>query len=351
MGKQLRILIVRVGAMGDVLHAMPAVAALRNALPTSFIGWAIEPRWAPLLASSDARMPLVDHVHSVETGLWKRRPGSVATLRSLATLSSQLREARYDIVVDLQGSVRSATIGRVAGGRRFLGSETPRERPAAMFYSEHIKLRQAHVIDQACELLSAAIGQSLTAAPVILPVYAEAELWCDTLLHTASQGRKEGPVLVAPTAGWGAKAWGVERYAALAQHLQSEGYAVLVNDVPGFPSQEAEAIRQGSGATIVPSTVAQMIALARRAALVIGGDTGIVHLAAALSRPTLALFGPTDPARTGPFFPGANVSVIRNPDSAVDHRRYTETEAGLAKVRVEEVFAAAMALLNKPAGV
>lgn len=345
MHKHLRILIVRVGAMGDVLHAMPALAALRDALPSAFIGWAVEPRWAPLLASSDGGMPLVDRIHLVETGLWKRRPASIDTVRSIVALSEEMREQRYDLVVDLQGSIRSAVIGKVAGARRFAGPAAPRERAGAMLYSEHMLLSAPHVIEQACELLAAAIGQPLAAAPVILPVDGDAELWCNHLLQTLSHEQKNF-VLIAPTAGWGAKAWGVERYAALALQLQEEGYAVLVNDVPGLPSQQAEAIRQASGATIVPSTVAEMIALSRRASLVIGGDTGIVHLAAALGRPTLALFGPTDPARTGPFFPDANVSVLRNPDSVVDHRRFAETEAGLARVRVEEVCAEALALLT-----
>jgi heptosyltransferase-1 len=89
-----------------------------------------------------------------------------------------------------------------------------------------------------------------------------------------------------------------------------------------------------------------MIALTRRAALVIGGDTGPVHLAAALGRPTVALFGPTDPDRNGPAFVGARVTVLRDAASVTSHKRTTETEAGLARIRVEEVLAAALAMLE-----
>ena len=338
----LRVLIVRVGAMGDVLHGMPAVAGLRAALPGAVIGWAIEPRWAPLLRSPAGEMPLIDRVHLVNTREWKKRAASIATTRAILALRRELRAERYDVCVDLQGSIRSAAIGWMAGAKRFVGPEEPRERQARWLYGERAPVAEANVIGQAAELVSAAVGAEMTPARVTLPVDAEAELWANRV--------GSGFVLLAPTAGWGAKEWGAARYGLLASGLLADGYRVLVNAAPGSRSPVAEEVTRASGAEIVRSDLPQMIALTRRAGLVIGGDTGPVHLAAALGRPAVALFGPTDPTRNGPAFPGAKVEILRNPASVTSLKRGAQTEAGLEKVRVEEVLAAALAMLQGKQG-
>lgn len=119
--------------MGDVLHGMPAVAALRAALPEAYIGWAIEPRWSPLLyaqserAAWQANLPLVDCVHLAETKIWSQRPFSIRTARSVKALRHSLRVERYDIAIDLQGSIRSAVIAHMSGASHRTGSATPCE--------------------------------------------------------------------------------------------------------------------------------------------------------------------------------------------------------------------------------
>jgi heptosyltransferase-1 len=340
--KQLRVLIVRVGAMGDVLHGLPAVAALRKALPDCFIGWAIEPRWRPLLQAENAtargrEMPIVDLVHLARTREWKERPFSIATLRQIAALRREMRDEHYDICVDLQGSIRSAVIGRMSGAPRFTGPREPRERQAGLLYRERVDVRAANVIDQACELLSAGIGFELTPASVTLPVDIEAEVWADYLLHQT----KSPTALIVPTAGWGAKEWGVASHSKLAADLSRAGMKILVN-ASATNEDAAREIAKSGGGIAAATSLPQLIALTRRVSLVIGGDTGPVHLAAALGRPVVALFGPTDPARNGPYFPGANVQILRDPTSRTDHKRHAATEAGLAKITVEDVTAAAL---------
>ena len=346
--RPLRVLSVRVGAMCAVLHGLPAVTALRYALPECFVGWAIEPRWSALLAMEGARgrgreMPVVDRVHLVRTRDWKRRPFSAETLRGVAALRGELRAARYDVCVDLQGSIRSGGIGWMAEARRYVGASAPREGPAALFYGERVEVEARHVIAGACELVGAGVGARLAPAAVELPRDAEADRWCERILR--DERAEERFVLLCPGAGWGAKQWPAARYAELARRLGAAGWRVLVNG-GSAEGEGVEAITEGSGARAVRCDVGQLIALSRRASLVVGGDTGPVHLAAALGRPVVALFGPTDPDRNGPEFPGSTVKVLRHASSRSDYRRHARAEAGLSRMEVDEVLTAALGFLE-----
>jgi heptosyltransferase-1 len=353
MSEKLRILIVRVGAMGDVLHAMPAVAALRAAVPDAEIGWAIEPKWAPLLrASKDAlplspAMPLVDRVHLVPTKEWSKKPFSRATLRSVLALRRELREQHYDIAIDLQGSIRSAVIARMSAARRVVGSATTRESQARWLYSQSVGLQRAHVVEQAAEIVSAVLGTAIQCTTASLPIDPAAEQWCDALL----MGRPAGPLVVlAPTAGWGAKEWPAARYGAVAKALAAHGCTVLVNASPvGVDAVANLVVADSSGAAnAVPCTLPQLTALLRQASLLIAGDSGPLHLAAALGVSVVSIFGPTDPVRTGPW--GSPSRVLRHATSITDHRRHREPEAGMLQIGVDEVVEAAESLLSPARG-
>ena len=151
-------------------------------------------------------------------------------------------------------------------------------------------------------------------------------------------------MLINPGAGWGAKRWPVERYAAVAQGLIDRGLRVLVNAGPG-EEPLAEAISQATTGAATPLTCSleQLIALSRRVALVIAGDTGPLHLACALARPVVGIYGPTDPSRNGPF--GTRFKVLRSPESRRDHARHAAPEAGLLTIQPEDVLRAADELL------
>lgn len=343
-GSRSRVLIVRMGAMGDVLHAMPAVAALRERCPNALIEWVIEPRWLPLLRANGATargdaMPLVDRTYLAPAKEWKRRPLSLATLKSIATLRREMRAERFDLCVDMQGLIRTAVVGKMAGATRFVGRAQPREAPARWWYGQRVAVTAPHVIEQGCELLGAAVGETLRPATVRLPLDEGAEV---------SLARKLGGdapfVLLAPTAGWGAKEWPAARYGAVAAEMARAGFRVLVN---ASSNQDATALAvvdaSGGAAEAMPCTLAELIVLVRRAALVIAGDTGPLHLAAALGRPVVGLYGPTDPARTGPY--GTRSRVLRHALSETDHSRHSSTEAGLMLITVDEVVEAARELL------
>lgn len=347
-----RVLIVRIGAMGDVLHAMPAVTALREAHPEWEIGWVVEPRWLPLLraGSSSPRgsgMPLVDRVYLAATREWKRRPFSGETLADIRSLARELREGRFDLCVDMQGSIRSAVIGRLAGAKRFVGPAEPREREARWLYDERVGTTTRHVIEQGCELLGTAIGERLSSAKVMLPVDEMAEREVDSLLERVVGGRRF--CLIAPSAGWGAKEWPTERYGLVAGALADAGFAVLVNAGSAEDARASAVVEaSGSRSVAVAGSMAQLIALVRRASLVVAGDTGPLHLAAALQRPVVAIFGPTDPARNGPY--GTVARVLRSSSSQTDHSRHAAPEMGMLEIKAGDVVGAAMELLKAEQG-
>lgn len=353
---QLRALIVRVGAMGDVLHALPAIAALRRARPDAYLGWVIDPRWLPLLASTadeggvvavgrrSARMPLVDRCFLADTSLWKQQTFSAKTIADLRQIARNLRADRFPTCVDMQGSLRSAGIGKLSGAARLVGSATPRERPARFFYTERLPTPSVHVVVQGCELLGEALDLRLTPAPVDLPHDPEAELWANMLL-----GSHDRPVLLAPAAGWGAKQWPPDRFAAVAQALAHAGHRVLVNAASPHDQVALHVVAGSIGkARMVACSLPQLIALVRRSRLVIAGDTGPLHLAAALGIPVVGLYGPTDPARTGPWTNCGitHARVLRDPASVTDHKRHPTTEAGLLNIEADRVIDAAQELLS-----
>ncbi len=338
--------------MGDVLHAMPAVAALRARHPDWFIGWGIEPRWSDLLQIAGdfddlsqavgpaATKALVDRWYSVRAGAWKRRPLAGETLSEVDVLRQVLKGERFDVCVDMQGAVKSAVVGRMAGASMFVGAEEPREKLARWMYKMRVPVTAAHVVEQGCELLGEAVGETLKPAKVTLPMHAEDELWADGVV-----GRQR-MCLIAPTAGWGAKEWPAERFGAVAAELGSVGIRVLVNASVGNDgvAQQVVAASRGS-AEAAPCSLGQLIALTRRAAVVIAGDTGPLHLAAALERPVVGIFGPTSPRRNGPY--GTRARVLRDAESVTSHKRVTEADAGMLKISVEDVVAAAWEMLRE----
>jgi len=337
--------------MGDILHGMPAITALRQMFAQAEIGWVVEPHWAPLLETSataiphSAERPLVDQVHFAETRAWSRHPASMATLQSIVRLRRELRNRRYEIAIDLQGSIRSAIIAKLSGAKQIVGPAEPREKQASWMYGTKVAVRAEHVIEQGCEIASALVDVQLSPAQVSLPVDPDAERWADAQIDMQAKDRT---VLLAPSAGWGAKQWPAERYGELALRLGRNGYSVLVNAVHEQDSLAAVVVRTSEGAAKpVVANIAQLIALTRRMRLVVAGDTGPLHLAAALQAPVVGIFGPTDPARNGPY--GTRSRVLRDAGSVRDHRRHAAPEAGLLRISVDQVETAALELLENKA--
>jgi heptosyltransferase-1 len=337
--------------MGDILHALPAVTALRIAHPEWIIDWVVEPTWRALLSGEgstarDSRaerpmQPLVDRLHIAASKKWRKHPLAAETRSEISALRRSLKSEHYDAILDLQGALRSAVIGRMATTRRFIGESNPRERAARWLFTERIDTHAAHVIEQDIELASAIAGDDLTPVQPRLPFDPAAEAWAEERLSSSAGS----PVaLINPGAGWGAKRWPAERYADVARALLNRGFRVLVNAGPGEVSL-ADTIFQktGGGATPLLASVDQLIAITRQVSLVIAGDTGPLHLACALGRPVVGIYGPTDPSRNGPY--GTRFKVLRSPDSRRDHTRHEAPEAGLLTITPEDVLRAVDELL------
>ena len=331
----MRVLIVRVGAMGDVVHALPAVAALRLAQPEWEIDWTVDPRWAPLLVDDEGRGPLVAEAQLAQTKLWSAKPLSRATLGSVLELRGELRKAKYDLVVDMQGTLRSSVIGRMAGAKKFVGYSDPRESAAAMLYRRKVRRSGVHVVEQGANLLGAACGLALEPAEVPLPRTGWAEQWAE---HEAV--RQRPMCVLAAGGGWKAKQWPIAKYGALARELSAKGYDVVVNAPRADDDLAARVLGAAAGAArSVVCNVAGLIALLRRTDLLIGGDSGPMHVAAALAVPVIALFGPTSPERNGPWGPGAKI-VLRDASAVTSYKRGDTIDPSLEKISVEQVLRA-----------
>jgi heptosyltransferase-1 len=342
-----RILIVRLGAMGDVLHALPAVGALRRALPAAQIGWIIEPRWAELLcAPGEARTaprsplkPLVDVVYEVDTRAL-RSPSGWEWKQAAKTLR-RIRAAKYEVAIDFQGSMKSGLLAALSGAREVIGFAKTREAPAAMFYKRALTVSAKHVIEQNLELV-AAVAENIAPAPSELPQDRGADAWCQ--LELRKRGRFDY-ALLSPGVGWGAKRWPAERYGEVAKRLTADGLAAFINTGPGEAklAREVEAA-SGGAAVSVPCTLGLLIALTRRAKLFIGGDSGPLHLAAALGIPVVALFGPTDPERNGPY--ATRSAVLRSAESRTSYSHVATEDPGLTAITVDQVVETARKLLK-----
>lgn len=345
-----KLLILRLGSMGDILHALPGAAALRRAFPSATIGWAVEQRWSELLCTRGAEnaaagapeKPLVDRLHFINTVAWRKAPFSDQMWKQAWPAMRALRAARYQLAVDFQGAWKSAGLALWSAAPERIGLDRPRERPAAMFYTRRVLTTSPHVVDQGIELATAASGQKPGPPCFPLPCSATSRTWCDDELRR--RGLQDF-ALLSPGGGWGAKLWPPENYGEAAAALAREGLPSLINFGPREEAL-ACAVEQASGGAAQPlcCSLGELIALTSRARLFIGGDSGPMHLAAALGVPVVAIFGPTDPARNGPY--GTHSIVLRHAGSATSYTHHDRPDDALRSIPAAEVLRAALRLLE-----
>jgi heptosyltransferase-1 len=338
--------------MGDIIHTLPAVTALRNVLPSARIGWVVEERWAELLCARDtprsgprsSSRSLVDFVHTVNTKAWRKSLLSRETRWQMFTALRGVRDSKYETAVDCQGALKSVVIARCSGAETIIGLDRPRETAARILYSRRVTTTKAHVIEQYHALAEAVAGKILPIPAIDLPRDDQAE--AEVARKLSALPSKEF-VILTPGGGWGAKQWPPECYGAVARALAADGLNPIINCAPGEETlaQQVQAA-SGNQSYLISCSIGELIALTRRARLFIGGDTGPLHLSAALQVPVVAIFGPTDPARNGPY--GTKSIVLRNPSSQTSLSHTSAPDPGLLQITVDEVIAAARSLLENP---
>jgi lipopolysaccharide heptosyltransferase I len=294
-----RLLIVRLGALGDIVHALPAFAACRRAWPGARIDWLVETRHRAVLGLVAG----LDRVHEIDTA---------SALAAVPSRMREVRAVRYDVALDLQGLVKSAVLARWSGATRVVGFERAalREPLAALAYGE------THPVDDAGHV----VRKNLALAAAIGADASRVEFPFD--VPDASLPAEPYAILNAG-AGWPNKRWPPERFSMLAAWLrQRHGLRSIVLWGPGeHDVAKAIAAASGGAATTAPTTtIGDVLALARGARLFVSGDTGPVHLAAAVGAPIVGLYGPTSPARNGPFAP-ADVTLSRFETCVCHHER------------------------------
>jgi heptosyltransferase-1 len=294
-----RILIIKPSAIGDIVHALPALARLRRHWPNARISWLVTPAYAALVENH----PMIDEVIHFDGNLWGRMWYSPAALADLVRFIGDLREKKFDLIVDFQGLLRSALIARMSGAGRRIGFSNARE-GAVLFYTEHVDCswEEDHAVERYLKIASA-LG--CPEGPVEFPLAVDDG--DRAIVASLIPGGRPFAVLL-PGTNWETKRWPVERFAALVAPLRNR-YGL--DTVVAGARADAELTRQ------IPADVdltgklnlRQTTALLERAQLVVANDTGPMHLAAALGRPLVTPYGPTSPRRTGPY--GRMDSVIR----------------------------------------
>jgi len=318
-----RFLVVRLGSLGDIVHTFPAVAGLRQSFPSSEIVWLTHPRFVSLVESS-----------GLASQMW---PVDSRDLASVRYVLAKIRSQAWDAAIDYQGLWKSSLLpflGRVPVRIGF-SSSTVREYGVPILYTDRVVCRTQHVADQNSELTLRA-GASTAVANVSLRVPFSDE----TLVR--EQLVKDGAaryVVLSPGGGWRSKCWPADRFGQLSQKIHASlGIRCVINYGPGEDAL-ASAVKTASGNSqplIYDGELGQLMALLHNAICIVGGDTGPLHLAVALGTPAVALFGPTDPARNGPY--SRKEIVLRSPNAVTTYKRGESTDPSFLDLSVDQVF-------------
>ena len=313
---QQEILAVRMGALGDILHSLPAALQLRHTLRKVRLHWLAESAYVPFLSAVRG----VDRVWSVNTRVWRRHPHRTV---ELVNLLRQLRKQRFTLALDFQGLLKSALLSRLSGARRVLGYRPERfkEKGIGWFYHESHPGESdlsRHVIEKNLELASRVTPLASVDGRLSLEIPDRDRNHVDHHLEKLDRD----PILIHPGAGWVTKIWPPSHYAGLATWLERERLCPVFVYGPGEEPilKEVASHLAPQPLTTFPTTILQLAYLCQRSRLLVGGDSGPLHLAVALGTPTVAILGPTCPTRNGPFSPHDRV-VKRDLPCSNSYRR------------------------------
>ncbi len=336
----MRILIVKLSAIGDLVHALPAVAAIRRHLPLAEISWVAEERSAEIIRGC----PLFDHLIEIDTRSLRGGKKIEDILLDVSRQARAVRERKYDIAIDMQGLIKSAVIAKVSGARRRWGfSRSALREPAGRFLlTDTVKIPpQTHVIRKNLRLASGALGFEYDDAHLEFPIATSPE-------HTAEadaiiERSGERFAILNPGGGWVTKLWHAEKFGQLADRIFEETEMVSVvatGPAEGELAARVAAASRAGKLILTEPSLKGFYELARRAAVYVGGDTGPTHIAIAAGAPIVGIFGPTEWWRNGSLTPG-DICVERTDIGCrIDCHRRTCDKWICMDIDVETVFAA-----------
>lgn len=333
--QRLKILVVRLSALGDVVLTLPVACELRRQFPEAHLAWAVESSFAPVLE----RHPALDEVIVLPRG-WAK------SWRGVRDVWRTMRSRRFDLVIDVQSLTRSALVAWFTRAKTRIAFAQPQGRELAPWMATHLCYsRQTHVVDRFLELLTV-VDVTKPRVTFDLRETVEEANWAEKTVRTLGL---QGPyVVINPGAGWPSKLWCPHRFGQVAKYLnQSHGIPVLVLWGNQSERQWAEIIvANGSQHTLLaPATnIRQMLALLRRASLVIACDTGPLHLAAAVGTPCVGLYGPTKGEETGPY--GPNHVIVQAARYQGRHRRKAPRSL-MEAITVDMVCQACSQVINR----
>jgi heptosyltransferase-1 len=358
-GIELKVLIVKLGSIGDVVHAMPAVARLRRALPKARIDWMVERYARGVLAYARN----VDHVIEIDTLHWRRSFLRPATWGEIFKNTRELRGTRYDAVLELQGLWKSAFIASLVGARQLVGADRKflREPGSSIFYSRRVdrEPRRESVIFEHIRIVDGFLDSLMASHKLgAFDPTDPSQIEFDELASEADRAWANDRLgqlgfqhfaVIHPGANWKSKLWPAESYVLLVQRIQNElNLPVLMTIGPSEENLVAQlSDRLAANQTVMLSpTLAQLAALSERATVFIGPDTGPLHIAAASGAPIVGIFAPTDPVRNGPFDP-EDIVVHHNLCGEYCNRRDCGPLQCIATVTVDAVFEAVKERLRR----
>ena len=327
-----RFLVVRLTALGDILHTVPAVAALRAAHPKAKIDWVVERKWAPVIEGS----PAIDEVI----------PFDRRSVWNAVECVERLRENRYDCAIDFQGLYKSSILSALSGAPRRIGFDRAwaREEGAAMFYTERVTPVGRHVSELNYSLAERAGAARPESSEYPLRVPAGGAASVRSRLHDL--GIVGEYLVIGPAASWRAKCWPPDRFGVLCRELEARaalgaGARVVVIQGPGEKSVVDEVLRAAAPVcpAVIAPTIEELMGLVAHARYMVAADSGPLHLAAAMGTPVVGLYGPTDPARNGPFTPGA-VIVHKALPEEISYKRRANYSPSMLRISVEDVLMA-----------
>lgn len=343
----MNILIIRTSALGDIVHSLPVLSALRQSYPTARIGWVVEKVFAPLLTDH----PKVDEVFPVRLKAWRKSLGQASTRQQVRRFLSDLRGFGADLAIDLMGNHKGGILAFVSGARRTLGAvrRDRREGSSALWVRQRVPTPSRHAVDRYLDLLAALdirVDEADFDPDNILP---EVPASLPDLLNGADASPTRPYVIIQAGAGWGNKTYPPAWWGTVAQGLaQDPGIDVQVPIAPGEEHLAAAIVEaSGGAATAIDATGFPLLAaLLRGSTLVLGGDTGPIHLAHALGRPVVSIIGPTDPWRNGPYRDAESTLWKELPCSNC-YKRFDEPRACLLSIPPSEVLAKARERLRE----